>query len=80
MLSCEGKAIQSLLTRGSVMTAADLLSSFSMYQLANDLQRVAPKLWSLLGAVSTGETLASGNRNKSLVSCYFLFVKNESSS
>ncbi len=53
MLSREGKAIQSLLTRGSATTAADLLSSFSMDQLANDLQRVAPKLWSLLGAVST---------------------------
>ncbi len=46
-----------------MMTATDLLSSFSMDQLANDLQHVTPKLWSLLGAVSMGETLASGNCN-----------------
>ncbi|PBK95011.1 hypothetical protein ARMGADRAFT_925707 [Armillaria gallica] len=44
----EGKAIQSLLTRGSATTAADLLSLFSMDQLADDLQCVTPKLWNLL--------------------------------
>ncbi len=37
MLSREGKAIQTLLTRDSVTTAADLLNSFSMDQLAKDL-------------------------------------------
>ncbi len=80
MLSREGKAIQTLLTRGSATTAADLLNSFSMDQLANDLQHVAPKLWSLLGAVTTADTSTPGNRNKSLVSRYSLSVRYESSS
>ncbi|KAK6971843.1 hypothetical protein R3P38DRAFT_2586378, partial [Favolaschia claudopus] len=49
----EGKIIQNLLTRESGTKVSELLSSFNMRGLADELRAAAPTMWGILVAVST---------------------------
>ena len=64
----EGEAIQKLLTRPAKMTMNELLESFSMQELSQDLHNAAPTLWGILTSVCSRES--QSRRNKELV-CYF---------
>ncbi|KAJ7779456.1 hypothetical protein DFH07DRAFT_730227, partial [Mycena maculata] len=48
VLQKEGKAIQELLTREQGTSVLELLEEFSMEQLGDELQEVAPTLWRIL--------------------------------
>ncbi|KAJ7777513.1 hypothetical protein DFH07DRAFT_766283 [Mycena maculata] len=48
VLQTEGKAIQELLTRGRSTSIMELLDDFSMEQLGDQLESVAPTLWRIL--------------------------------
>jgi len=64
----EGEAIQKLLSRPSKMSMRDLLASFSMQDLSQDLMTVAPTLWGVLTSVSSQR---KSRREKELV-CFLL--------
>ncbi|KAJ7127537.1 hypothetical protein C8R43DRAFT_897281 [Mycena crocata] len=53
ILAKEGKAIQSLLTRGAKTSVLELLEEFSMEDLGDQLEKVAPTLWRILAKAST---------------------------
>ncbi|KAJ7872861.1 hypothetical protein B0H14DRAFT_2199825, partial [Mycena olivaceomarginata] len=57
LLQAEGRAIQKLLTRGSSMSIMELLDRFSMEELGDKLEIVAPMLWQIL------ETTAAPSRS-----------------
>ncbi|KAJ7232237.1 hypothetical protein C8J57DRAFT_1029722, partial [Mycena rebaudengoi] len=69
----EGAAIQEVLTRNSTTSVLELLKSFSMDQLAGELQAVAPTLWEMLVEISVpaastrSEHLDEPHRDKGLV-------------
>ncbi|KAJ7688872.1 hypothetical protein B0H17DRAFT_865873, partial [Mycena rosella] len=52
LLRAEGKAIQELLSRNWTMSVTELLKEFSMEELGEQLQKVAPTLWRILEMVS----------------------------
>ncbi|KAJ7479459.1 hypothetical protein B0H11DRAFT_2423691 [Mycena galericulata] len=52
LLQAEGKAIQDLLTRGRFTSILELLEHFSMEELGDQLQAVAPTLWRILETTS----------------------------
>ncbi|KAJ7772145.1 hypothetical protein DFH07DRAFT_866360 [Mycena maculata] len=53
LLRAEGKAIQQLLSCDWTTSVTELLKEFSMEQLGDQLQEVAPTLWRILERVST---------------------------
>ncbi|KAJ7837660.1 hypothetical protein B0H14DRAFT_2589082 [Mycena olivaceomarginata] len=57
LLQAEGRAIQKLLTRGSSTSIMELLDRFSMEELGDELEIVAPTLWRIL------ETTAAPSRS-----------------
>ncbi|THU97465.1 hypothetical protein K435DRAFT_662703, partial [Dendrothele bispora CBS 962.96] len=61
----EGKAIQKLLTRPPNTRVNDLLDSFSLERLAEDLKKVAKTIWDVLTSVSSRD--GGSRRNKELV-------------
>ncbi|KAJ7257995.1 hypothetical protein C8J57DRAFT_1007712, partial [Mycena rebaudengoi] len=69
----EGRAIQAVLTRDSTTTVTELLKTFSMSDLAKQLQEAAPTLWHLLVDISVpasstrGEDEDEPRRDKGLV-------------
>ncbi|KAK7016011.1 hypothetical protein R3P38DRAFT_3321516 [Favolaschia claudopus] len=69
----EGKIIQNLLTRESGTKVSELLSSFNMRGLADELRAAAPTMWGILVAVSTAtdDEGESKRRDPSLVSDQF---------
>ncbi|KAJ6575846.1 hypothetical protein B0H10DRAFT_1837543 [Mycena sp. CBHHK59/15] len=69
----EGHAIQEILTRDSTTTVTELLKEFSMEQLGQEIQAVAPTLWAALVVLATPERTtrreadSEARRNKPLV-------------
>ncbi|KAF7360457.1 hypothetical protein MVEN_00776100 [Mycena venus] len=53
VLQMEGQAIQDFLTRGRTTSIMQLLQDFSMEQLGDQLEGVAPTLWRILDTVAT---------------------------
>jgi hypothetical protein len=75
VLLTEGQAIQELLTRGRTTSIMELLEEFSMEQLGDQLEEVAPTLWRILemaaapGLLTRREKQGDARREKRLVSC-----------
>ncbi|KAJ6609740.1 hypothetical protein B0H10DRAFT_2295466, partial [Mycena sp. CBHHK59/15] len=75
ILRAEGQAIQELLTRGRTTSIMELLEEFSMEQLGDQLEEVAPTLWRILeraaspGPATRREKQGEARREKRLVSC-----------
>jgi len=67
ILAKEGQALQSLLTRDKDTGVSDLLESFSMESLTQQIQKIAPNLWATLETVSENPK-SSVRRDSSLVS------------
>lgn len=71
----EGRAIQSILTRGSTTTVTELLKDFSMNQLEDEIKEAAPTLWAALGILATPDQATrrdadgEARRDKGLVRC-----------
>ena len=57
LLQAEGKAIQELLTRGRSTSIMELLENFSMEELGDQLEAVAPTLWRILETASAPSKL-----------------------
>ncbi|KAJ7280778.1 hypothetical protein C8J57DRAFT_1057382, partial [Mycena rebaudengoi] len=75
VLQAEGKAIQELLTCSKTTSILELLKEFSMEQLGDQLEGVAPTLWRILAQVAEPNTSTRREkqgpvrREKRLVSC-----------
>ncbi|KAJ7166271.1 hypothetical protein C8R46DRAFT_1220015 [Mycena filopes] len=80
VLQREGLAIQEHLSRHWTVSVTELLKEFDMEQLGNDLQRIAPTLWSILHSVSIPgretrrESDGASRREKTLVWASIAFL------
>ncbi|KAJ7853140.1 hypothetical protein B0H14DRAFT_2196915, partial [Mycena olivaceomarginata] len=63
LVQAEGRAIQKLLTRGSSTSIMELLDRFSMKELGDKLEIVAPMLWQILETTAAPSSVRQDERS-----------------